>query len=150
MRIDFYHLTLSPLDKVLPPLLEKIYSTGQRAVLRTELSERVAYFNTFLWTYQPNAFLPHGTKDRNAAQHPIYITHKANDNPNSATNLVLIDDSSLTQDEDFARVFYLFNGQDENSLAKARALWQSLKETAERHYWQQTAAGGWTENQSSI
>ena len=53
--------------------------------------ERVAALDALLWTYDEASFLPHGTaRDGNAARQPIWLT-AADENPNAATMLVLID-----------------------------------------------------------
>ncbi len=145
MRIDFYHLETTPLDKALPAILEKIQSTGKNAVLRTDLAERVTYINSLLWTYDPASFLPHGEeKDGSADKQPIFVTHKRDVNPNNASYLVLIDGEPVLQEDSFERVFYFFNGLDEDALTKAREQWKALKTRGfELHYWQQTANGRW-------
>ena len=77
MRIDFYHLEQTPLDKALPIILEKAYQQGTRILIKTGLAERSDYLNTLLWTYDPASFLPHGVeKDGFAENQPIFITHK--------------------------------------------------------------------------
>lgn len=145
MRIDFYHLETTPLDKALPAILEKIYATGKHALLRTDLPERVSYINSLLWTYDPGSFIPHGDeKDGFADKQPIFITTKRDVNPNGAEYLVLIDGEPVLEEDSFERVFYFFNGLDEDALTKARDQWKTLKSRGfELHYWQQTPAGRW-------
>jgi len=45
------------------------------------------------------------------------------------------------------RVIYLFNGEDPEALAAARAHWREIKEQAdiEISYWQQSNTGQWTQ-----
>ena len=49
MRIDFYHLQNQNLEDVLPKLLSKAYSTGQKIVIKIGTPERVEFINTHLW-----------------------------------------------------------------------------------------------------
>ena len=145
MRIDFYHLEKTSLENALPAILEKIYTTGKRALIRTDLPERVEYINSLLWTYDPASFLPHGEeKEGNTDKQPIFITAKRDFNPNQADYLVLIDGEPILENDSFERVFYFFSGLGEESLQKARELWKSLKSrNDELHYWQQTSTGKW-------
>ena len=145
MRIDFYHLEKTSLDRVLPALLQKAYESGQRILIKTDLAERSDYLNTILWTYHPNSFLPHGVeKDGYATEQPIFITHKDNYNPNEATLCVLIDNVQVPLDDNFTRAFYFFDGRDAEALQKARAEWQRVSNAgADRFYWQQNEKGKW-------
>ncbi len=147
MRIDFYHLKKTPLDRALPVILEKIYASGKHALLRTDLTERVSYINSLLWTYEPGSFIPHGEeKDGLSNKQPIFITTNREINPNNAQYLILIDGVPILENDSFERVFYFFNGLEENELKKARELWKSLKSRQfELHYWQQAPNGRWDE-----
>ena len=89
--INFYHLQRSALEQALPKLLEKIIQAGKRAVVMARSEQRVDALNALLWTYDPNSFLPHGSKaDGNAAEQPVWLTIE-DENPNAATVLVLTD-----------------------------------------------------------
>lgn len=148
MRIDFYHLGKTSIDIALPSILEKIMSTGKKTILRTDLPERVDYFNNLLWTQNPASFIPHGTaKESHADKQPLYITDKCSDFPNSADFLILIDNESIQQDDNFERIFYLFNGLDSTSVTKARQQWKEMTILGYNnlHYWQQTPQGKWQE-----
>lgn len=61
-RVDFYHLQQKSLEDVLPPLLQKAYSTGKRIKIKTPNEERTEYINSLLWTFNDESFLPHGSK----------------------------------------------------------------------------------------
>jgi DNA polymerase-3 subunit chi len=143
-EVNFYHLTRSTLEQALPRLLEKALQTGARAVVMAGSAERVEALNAHLWTYDANAFLPHGSaKDGNAALQPVWLT-PYDENPNGATLLFLTDGARSQKLGEFARCFELFDGRDEGAVAAARERWKQLK--AEGHaiaYWQQTDRGGW-------
>ena len=143
-EINFYHLTRSTLERALPRLLEKALQSGARAVVMAGSAERVEALNGHLWTYEPDAFLPHGSaKDGNAALQPVWLT-VADENPNDASLLFLTDGAVSQRVGDFARCFELFDGRDEAAVAAARERWKQMK--AEGHviaYWQQNDRGGW-------
>ena len=144
--IGFYHLTRSTLGQALPKLLEKVNSSGARAVVMTGSEERTGALDTILWTYDQNAFLPHGTaRDGNPEEQPVWITHE-DDNPNGASILVLTDGAVSGRIGDYARCLEMFDGNDDDAVEKARARWKAYG--AEGHnltYWQQTPAGRWEE-----
>lgn len=143
-QINFYHLTSSPLGKALPKLLEKVLASNLRALVVATSDERVEQLNKELWTYTTKVFLPHGAReDGFAEQQPIYLT-AANENPNGATVLALVDDARIKGLEGFEKCLYLFDGNDPVQLSGARARWKSFKEAGHTvTYWKQTAKGGW-------
>ena len=85
----FYHLTTSPLERALPKLLEKSYSGGYRAVVLFDSNEQVERFNTLLWTYDPNSFLPHGSAEEEGA-HPILLTHKLQEKASGEKDILFV------------------------------------------------------------
>lgn len=147
-EIAFYHLTRSTLEQALPRLLEKVLESRARAVVMLGSSERVETLNGHLWTYNPNAFLPHGSKrDGNAADQPIWLTEQ-DENPNGASFLFLADGASSARIGEFARCLELFDGRDEQAVAAARARWRAYREAGHTlTYWQQTESGGWQKKQ---
>jgi DNA polymerase III subunit chi len=143
-EIYFYHLERRTLEEVLPTLLEMSLKRGWRAAVQAASEERVEALNTLLWTYREESFLPHGTaRDGHAAAHPVYLT-SGEDNPNSAQVRFLVDGAMLADAAPYARVAYIFDGRDQEAVARARAEWQAAK--AKGHaasYWQQTQEGRW-------
>lgn len=142
--VGFYHLTTTPLERALPKLLEKAVATGQRIVLMAGSDERVEALNALLWTYDPASFLPHGSaRDGSAAEQPIWLTTK-DENPNSAAILVLADGATSAHLKEYARCLDMFDGNDAEAVAKARARWSACKyEGHTLTYWQQNDRGGW-------
>ena len=145
-RIDFYHLQRQTLDEVLPLLLAKAYQTGKRIMVKVGTPERVDFLNNTLWTYDDEAFLPHGSaKDGFADQQPIWLTAEAT-NANQAEFLFLVDGAEASTGEiaAFARIFNIFDGNSAEALAQARRLWKEYKAAGhEVYYWQQSARGAW-------
>lgn len=146
MRIGFYHLVRSPLDKALPNLLEKAVAAGLRVVVQTGSEERTAWVDTLLWTYADESWLPHGTtRDGDAAEQPVWITAEE-ENPNGATALVLCDSVMPQSLDGYERVFDLFDGHDEAAVAQARQRWKQWKDLGYAlTYHQQNEQGRWEE-----
>ena len=144
MRVDFYHLQSWPMEKALPPLLERALQAGNRAVVLAASDERVEALASLLWTFRPDSWLPHGTaKDGTPELHPIWLA-TADENPNGA-ELVVLTDGMATARSDFNRCLDLFDGNSEEAIAAARQRWSQAKAAGhELHYWQQTETG-WQE-----
>jgi len=142
-EIGFYHLTRTSIDQALPPLLGRTLAAGQRAVIRCGSAERLSALDTGLWLSTNPDWLPHGTAATGQAdKQPIWLT-EADEAPNGARFLFLVDGSSSDRLAAFDRVFDLFDGNDEAAVAAARRRWLVAK--AEGHqlsYWQQ-ADRGW-------
>ena len=145
-RIDFYHLQKQSLDEVLPKLVEKAYSLNKKIKITIGNEERVEAVNSLLWTFNDEKFIPHGSKkDGFSEMQPIFISSE-NDNPNNAVLLFVIDDADIDIEKisDFERIFYIFDGNSEFSLNKARILWKALKNCDNQiNYWQQNSSGKW-------
>lgn len=144
----FYHLERQPLDEVLPVLVERTIERGWRAVIQTGNAERVEPLDALLWTYDENSFVPHGTaKSGNASLQPVYLTANG-DNPNGATVRFMVDGAAFESPSDqvttYARIVFLFDGQDQQAVQQARDAWKGLKAAgASVTYWQQSTAGRW-------
>lgn len=145
-RIDFYHLQKQSREEVLPKLLDKAYATGKKILVRSSTSEKTEKLNEWLWTYQDESFLPHGTKkDGFADKQPVFLTWE-DDNVNHAEFLFLSDVGSVSVEymSSYERVFVIFDGNIAADLDAARQLWQQSKTAAyEVHYWQQNERGSW-------
>jgi DNA polymerase-3 subunit chi len=141
-EIGFYHLLSTPLERALPRLLERARAQGYRIVVRAASSERIEHLNAVLWTYDEASFLAHGSaRDGNPTSQPIWLSD-AEDNPNDAAMLVLLDGVEAEDLASFARCADFFDGNDDAAVAAARERWR--RAAASGHtltYWQQTAAG---------
>jgi DNA polymerase III subunit chi len=141
----FYHLHRQPIEKVLPALLEKSLERGWRVVVQAGSEERVEALDAYLWTYRDDAFLPHGTfKESEAAAQPVLLT-TGDDNPNGANVRFLIDGVAVPGDAaSYHRIVLLFDGEDDEAVAAARARWSEAKAQGfEVTYWQPDEQGKW-------
>jgi DNA polymerase-3 subunit chi len=138
--IGFYHLTRTDVSAALPALLGRTLAAGERAVILCGAA-RVAALDDALWLSQNPDWLPHGTA---ATPHPewqpIFIT-PVEVNPAGAKFLFLVDGAAASLAA-YARVFDLFDGNDAEAVAAARARWTAAK--AAGHgitYWKQSNSG---------
>jgi DNA polymerase-3 subunit chi len=144
-EVWFYHLQRRPLEQVLPNLLERSLEKGWRAVVQGASDERIEALDALLWTYRDDNFLPHGTaKEADAAEQPILLT-TAEHNPNGAKIRFLIDGAPVPADAAaYERVALIFDGEDEDAVAAARACWSDVKAQGfDATYWQPDEQGRW-------
>lgn len=144
MQVDFYHLTMAPLDRVLPSIAEKVLGSGGRLLIVAEDAALRTRIDQLLWTYSPASFLPHGQAGVGwDADQPALIAETVTP-ANNARNIALVD--GLWRDEalNFDRAFHLF---DEDSIGAARVAWRGLgdREGVERRYWRQDENGRWAQ-----
>ncbi len=146
-EVRFYHLIDQRLDRVLPQLLEVSLSRGWRVVVQASTEERVEAIDAQLWTYRDDSFLPHGTaRSPDASEQPVLIT--ANDgNPNNANVRFLVDNAPLPEDAGrYERLVLIFDGNDDDAVAQARARWSEVKAKGyDASYWQPDDSGRWVQ-----
>ncbi len=142
--VNFYHLATRPLDAVLPRLLEKAVAAGFRTVIRSADAGLLARLDAALWTYEPASFLPHAVDGPFAAAQPILLTSAESDA--NAADLIAVVDGVLPGDlTPYRRALYLFDGGDEDALARARGHWRALKarDDVTPVYWREGEGGRW-------
>ena len=140
MIVDFYHLTASPLERVLPSIAEKVVAGGERLLVVAE-PDLLARLDEILWSYSRDSFLPHG-RDRPEVQ-PVLLSSEP-EPKNGAANLALADGRWRDEALGFARAFYFFDNDDRDS---AREAWRALKgrPEVEARYWKQDERGKWVQ-----
>jgi len=144
-EILFYHLRGQKLEGVLPTLLEKSLDRGWTVIVQGASEERIEALDAQLWTYRDDGFLPHGTwREQDAAVQPVLLT--VNDgNPNAASVRFLIDGAPMPADAAaYQRIVLVFNGEDDEAVAAARAHWGDAKAKGfDVTYWQSDEQGRW-------
>ena len=97
-------------------------------VVQAASDERVEALDAHLWTYRDDGFLPHGTaREADAAEQPVLLT-TADHNPNGANVRFLIDGAPVPADAAaYERIVLMFDGEDEDAVAAARARWTEAK-----------------------
>ena len=141
MHVDFYHLTASPLERVLPKVAENVLAAGNRLLIVAE-EPLLTALDRLLWTYAPDSFLPHGPAGAAAEAQPILLSTEPAA-PNGATNIALADGRWRPEALQYERAFYFF---DSAHLDEARGAWRSLNgvEGVEPRYWKQVD-GRWVQ-----
>ena len=140
MIVDFYHLTASPVERVLPAICERVLASNERLLVVAETDE-LARLDEQLWTWKTDSFLPHG-RDRAESQ-PILLSSEP-EAANGATHIALADGVWRDAALGFARTFYFF---DSAHLDMAREAWRALRSNpaAEARYWKQDDEGKWVQ-----
>jgi DNA polymerase III subunit chi len=135
--IGFYHLTRSPLSQALPQLLGRTLAAGQRALVLGAEQAGLDALSAALWA-QP-VWLPHGTAaDGDPDLQPIWLSIDA-EPLNGARYLFLVEGAATDRLPEFDRVFDLFDGNSEASVAAARVRWKTARDGGHSvAYWQQT------------
>jgi DNA polymerase-3 subunit chi len=144
MQVDFYHLAAVPLERVLPRIAERLLGDGQRLLVVAGEEALAARIDADLWTYAPDAFLPHGRAGAEGeADQPLLISAATNP-ANGARNIAIVDGMWRDEALGFDRAFYLF---DAGTIDGARAAWRTLgmREDIVRRYWKQDEDGRWRE-----
>lgn len=142
--VSFYHLIDQDINKAAARLLEKVIQAGQRAIVLCDNEAHCQTLNEYLWTFTPNAFLPHGTvKEENSEHQPIWITPKL-ENPNNSEIIVTLQYDQDIDLKSFKKCLDLFDGLNPNAVELARQRWKAYKNAGnELTYWQQNIEGQW-------
>ena len=145
-EIRFYHMLYDKTDQIIPDLLQKALDRNMRVLLKLPDNDRCAYYDDWLWRFQPESFLPHGTDSdsERAADQPVLLTI-GDAAPNGARMALVAEEAGLPPVTDFDLVCYLFDSENPSRLQKARQLWKELKTQPELAltYWQQQSNGRW-------
>lgn len=143
-EVGFYHLQRTTLIEALPRLLEKAVAGGFRILLKVPSETEAERLALALWTYGEGSFLPHGTaKDGYEGEQPIFLT-ESDRNPNGADLICQVGGAEIASLDPFKRAVDMFDGNDPEQLAAARARWKRYKDGGHAvSYWQQKPNSGW-------
>ncbi|HWH22056.1 MAG TPA: DNA polymerase III subunit chi [Allosphingosinicella sp.] len=143
LLVDFYHLTSSPLERVLPQICEKVLAAGGRLLIVAE-DPLLGQLDRILWSYAREAFLPHGRSDGPSPEAQPVLLSQNMEAPNGAANVALADGKWREEALSFGRTFYFF---DSSRLDEARATWRAVKgrPEVEPRYWKQDERGRWVQ-----
>ena len=142
--IGFYQLGGRGLDAVLPRLLEKALAAGHRVLVRHPDAALLKRLDARLWDFDPASFLPHAIDGDAAAAQPVLLSTDMR-NGNGA-DLLAVPGGALPADATaFARVLYLFDGNDDGALVLARDEWRRVRglNGASPVYWREGDGGRW-------
>lgn len=145
MQVQFYHLTNTNIEHTLPSLAQKALQASFKVCIKLANKEAVKKMDDWLWSYDPESFLPHAAEGvNNPEQQPVYLTTSVDNIANNA-EIIMVTDGSYYEDVDgIERVLDIFDGNDEMNTQAARNRWRKYKNTShELTYWQQQQGGGW-------
>jgi DNA polymerase-3 subunit chi len=142
MQVDFYHLSVTPLDRALPQIAEKVVASGARLLIVAGEEERRRHLDRLLWSYAADSFLPHGQAGSGDDDGQPVLIADAAVATNGARHIALVDGVWRDEALAFDRAFHLF---DDDNICEARLAWKALadREGVERRYWKQNDAGRW-------
>ena len=142
--VQFYHLLSTSPQRAVPKLMEKALSAGNKIVMLMGNDAALKAMSEALWTNNPDGFLPHGTsREPHADQQPIILT-LADENPNGADILCVLDGSLPASAASYQKLLDVFDGADETAVAAARARWTHYKAQGfNLQYVKQQPGGGW-------
>lgn len=143
-EVRFYHLQKQTLDQALPLILEKVYQTKSKAIVRMMDKKEVARMNDILWTYKDNSFLPHGSvKNNHTNEQPIWLTEKS-ENTNKAKTLILTQGMIEEDLSPYDLCCEILDGHDAAAINAARKRWKTYKDQNFKvTYWLQSETGKW-------
>ncbi|MEO5494918.1 MAG: DNA polymerase III subunit chi [Sphingomonas sp.] len=142
MQVDFYHLTVTPLERALPSIAQRVVGGGGRLLIVSSDETQRGAIDRLLWSYAPESFLPHAQAGgEDDASQPVLIAAEIAP-ANEAANVALIDGEWRDEALGFERAFHFF---DADRIQDARAAWKALadRDGVERRYWKQDDAGKW-------
>lgn len=147
----FYHLQQSPLEQVLPDILEKTYAKGWKTLvkigpLRGDATAELQRLDEYLWTYRQDMFLPHGRDDEPLAdQQPICLSTDRL-SPEDAQVVILVAGAEMDGLDSTIRCITMLDGASEEDRAIARGRWKKAKaDGLKTAYWQQNDHGKWVQ-----
>ncbi|MDP4725022.1 MAG: DNA polymerase III subunit chi [Alphaproteobacteria bacterium] len=149
LQVSFYQLMLTPLEKVVPRIVDKIYASNLRALIWVENDEQLTLLNTSLWTYSTLAFVPHGCRldsEETKDQQPIWLSTTL-ENPNRSTVCVAANGQIVKNPESFGfdRIADIFDATITETRDGAASFAERLNfynsKNATITQWQQTKEG---------
>ena len=144
-QIDFYHLSSSDFIKPAVQIAEKALLHGKKTLILVP-ENKVSDVSVYLWSEKTDSFLAHGMKGDDLAEFSsIWLSSSSEENPISATYVILTNGILLDELAGFERVFNLFDGQEELAKEKARNQWRNWSANTHNtcRYFTQTQTGGW-------
>jgi DNA polymerase-3 subunit chi len=142
VKVDFYQLGGSPIERVLPRIAARLLSEGGRLLVVTASADQAQALDRALWVDDPASFLPHGRAETDGADEQPVLIAPGCAATNGARNVALIDGQWRDDAFGFDRAFHFF---DEESVEAARGAWRTVRgrDGVEPRYWRQDEDGRW-------
>ena len=142
--IQFYHLLSTSRERAVPSLMQKVLTSGARAVMILDSDAALKTMSDALWSSDPASFIPHGgPRDGYAEEQPIFLS-LAETNPNGADILCILDGSMPESVASYTKVLDVFDGTNEVAVKAARERWTAYKAKGfGLQYIKQQPGGSW-------
>jgi len=142
VQVDFYHLTRTPVERVLPRIAERVLEESGRLLIVSEDEALAERLDAHLWNYRPESLQPHGRAGAPGEKDQPVLISASCEASNLARNIALADGVWRDDALKFDRAFLLFG---EDHIQDAREAWRSLGkiEGLDLRYWKQDEAGKW-------
>lgn len=144
MQVDFYHLTVTPVERALPGIAVKVVGGGGRLLVVSGDEGQRRQIDATLWTWQADSFLPHAQAGAGDDTIQPVLIGEVVEPANGARFVALIDGVWRDAALGFDRAFHFF---DADRIVEARQAWKVLadREGVERRYWKQDEGGRWSQ-----
>jgi DNA polymerase-3 subunit chi len=149
--ISFYRIKTGPIDGALRKILSQARSRGWRVAIQAGSDARIRGLDDYLWAFEPESFLPHGTRaDASPETQPVYLT-TADDNPNNAEVRIFLEGVRIAprlagETAPSRRAILMFEEDNSDELENAREQWRELRDLGQTLvYWRQDENGRWVE-----
>ena len=140
--ISFYHVKNTVFEKSICRLLDKIYSSGYKALVVVKDEDFAANLDKILWSFASKAFVPHGVSNEDKADEQPILIATDTENKNQA-DLLMLTHYIDVDIAGFKRVIYIFDDNDEQITA-ARQQYKRYKDAGhELAYYKQQPKGDW-------
>lgn len=152
-RANFYHLTRSAPEALVPRLIARARQEGWAVDLRSTQPRVIARLDDKLW--QENGFMAHGVEGGpHDAMQPVLLRVTGEAAPSAANDalcILALDGAPVSPEacSEAKLVCIIFNGNDDYALQAARSQWRSLVSGGvAADYWSE-ASGKWEKQHSS-
>ncbi len=145
----FYHMQQSPLEQVLPDILEKTYAKGWKSAVKVgglngDPIAELARLDEFLWVYRKDSFLPHGREDEQLADRHAICLSVDRTNADDVDVVLLINGAEMNDVSGAVRCITLLDGASDQDRQIARTRWKKAKaDGLPTAYWKQNDHGKW-------
>jgi DNA polymerase-3 subunit chi len=151
--INFYKLFSSENSlSAMALICNKIFESGEKVVIYLENEEEIKTLDERLWSFSQSEFIPHMTETSEEFSEfqdevPILLSNNFENVINAENLIILKRIESLEGFEKFNKIFFLFEGEDVESLKKAREFWKqisALKNDFQAKFYEQSEEKKWS------
>jgi DNA polymerase III subunit chi len=142
--VQFYHLLSTSRERAVPKLMQKVLSSGSKAVMILDSDAALKSMSDALWSNDPASFIPHGSlREGHESEQPIFMS-LTDSNPNGADILCVLDGSMPASLPNYTKVLDVFDGTNDTAVTAARARWTEYKSKGYAlQYIKQQQGGAW-------